>query len=185
MLLTAPGSRLSEVGIPALEAVLDATEGRGEVVLEVKNRPGEPDFDAPRERTTALLLDLLRARRGAGRRDDVVISSFDWFALDAVIADRDDPGWQGAPPRTGMLLLPGVTLLAGLSTAVESGYDEVHAPVTAVREGPQIVRRAHAVDRRVVAWTVTEPAEALEMRAAGVDAVICDDPAAVRRLLGA
>ena len=184
MLLTTNFGSLSRLEIPALEEVLDACLGRGQVVLEVKNVPGEPDFDAPRERTSQLLLDLLRGRRRAGLEDDVVISSFDWFALDLVRAQRDHPDWAGRPPRTALLTLPGIALLAGISTAVEAGYDEVHAPVEEIRQSPEMVRRARDVGRAVVAWTITSVTEAAEMRSAGVDAVICDDPATVVRALG-
>jgi glycerophosphoryl diester phosphodiesterase len=184
MLLTTGASSLSHLDIPALEQVLDVCCGQGQVILEVKNVPGEPDFDAPRERTVRLLLDLLRGRRRAGVEDDVVISSFDWFALDAVLADRDHVDWAGRPPRTALLTLPGVALLAGISTAVEVGYDEVHAPVDTVRRTPEMVRRARDVGRVVVAWTVGTAAEAVEMQSAGVDAVICDDPATVLQALG-
>jgi glycerophosphoryl diester phosphodiesterase len=184
MLITAGVSSLSHLEIPLVEEVLDVCHGRGQVVLEVKNVPGEPDFDAPRERTTQLLLDLLRGRRRAGREDDVVVSSFDWFALDCVRADSGHADWAGSPPRTALLMMSGIGLLAGLSTAVEVGYDEVHAPIETVRQAPEMVRRARDVGRAVVAWTVRTAEEAVEMQAAGVDAVICDDPAAVLRALG-
>jgi glycerophosphoryl diester phosphodiesterase len=183
-LLTATVFQLSERGIASVEAVLDAVLGRGQVVLEIKNRPGEADFDAPRERTAGLLLELLRGRRTAGLDDDVVISSFDWHALDAVRADRDHPDWAGRPPRTGMLLHWGIALSAGLATAVESGYDEVHAPVRAVRRAPDVIARAHDAGLQVVAWTVRSVATARTLRDVGVDAIICDDPAAVVRALG-
>lgn len=183
MLLTTSVSSLAQLEIPPLEEVLDLCCGRGSAVLEIKNVPGQPDFDAPRERTTHRLLETLRGRRRAGREDDVVISSFDWFALDLVRAERDHDDWAGRPPRTALLTLPGVALLAGVTTAVESGYDEVHAPVEMVRQAPEMVRRARDVGRPVVAWTVRTVAEALEMHAAGVEAVICDDPAAVVRAL--
>jgi glycerophosphoryl diester phosphodiesterase len=183
MLLTTDFASLSQLEIPAVEEVLDACHGRGQVVLEVKNVPGEADFDAPRERTSRLLLDLLRARRRVGLADDVVISSFDWFVLDLVRAQRDHPDWAGRPPRTALLTLPGIALLAGISTVVEAGYDEVHAPVEEIRRSPEMVRRARDVGRAVAAWTVRSTTEAAEMRGVGVDAVICDDPAAVVRAL--
>ena len=151
----------------------------------MKNVAGQPDFDAPTEATTHLLLELLRARRAAGRDDQVVVSSFDWFALDAVLADREHPGWAGRPPRTALLLTPGVALLAGLAICLESGYDEIHAPVWAVREAPAVVARAQAAGKQVVAWTVRRAETAVEMRRAGVDAVICDDPVAVLAALAA
>ena len=57
-------------------------------------------------------------------------------------------------------------------------------PIETIRQSPEMVRRARDVGRPVVAWTVRTVAEAQEMQAAGVDAVICDDPAAVVQALG-
>jgi glycerophosphoryl diester phosphodiesterase len=42
---------------------------------------------------------------------------------------------------------------------------------------PAAVARAHARDAAVWAWTVDDPAEAARVLAAGVDAVITNDPA--------
>jgi glycerophosphoryl diester phosphodiesterase len=45
------------------------------------------------------------------------------------------------------------------------------------------VARAHEADVRLLMWTVTDTDDALRFRDAGVDGIICDDPAAVRAAL--
>jgi glycerophosphoryl diester phosphodiesterase len=42
--------------------------------------------------------------------------------------------------------------------------------------GPASVRAAHARSAAVVAWTVRDPRDLARMDAAGVDAVVADDP---------
>jgi glycerophosphoryl diester phosphodiesterase len=42
--------------------------------------------------------------------------------------------------------------------------------------GPALVRRAHAAGAAVVAWTVDDPADLARVDAAGVDAVVSNDP---------
>lgn len=150
---------------PVLPDVLDAAAG-GRVVCEVKNVPGEPDFDAPRSGVARALVEVL-----AARSDDAVVSSFDWFSLDAV---RELDG-----PPTAFLLGFGVSLRAGVTHAREHGHAEVHPHWSAVtRRG---VEAAHEAGLRVVTWTVTSTISARRLARLGVDGLICDDPAAVVR----
>lgn len=188
---------------PRVSAVLDAVRGRGRVVVEIKNVPGEPDFDAPREQTALALLQLL-AERGAPRADrvralrtrcaggvapasgadplseavgeDVVVSSFDWFAIEAVRA-------AGGPP-TAFLLARGIAIEAGAGYAVEAGHTELHALASAILAAPAAVRQVHAVGLRLLAWGDATPDVARRLREAGVDGVICDDVPATLRALG-
>lgn len=141
-----------------VEAVLDAARGRGRVVLEVKNIPGEPDFDAPAEATAKLLLELLAGREG----DDVVVSSFDWFAIELA---------RGSVP-TGFLTPPGIAAGANLAYVVETGHAECHPHYTAVLEEPGVVAAAHEQGVRVVCWTVDDPEVAARLAELGVDAII-------------
>ena len=166
-----PVSGGAEIGADCLDAVLDAARGRGRVICEVKNKPGEADFDAPACRTAHLLVSLLASRAGAddGALDDVVVSSFDWHTLSAVRA-------LGGPP-TAFLTQPGVALSAGISYASEHGHAEVHPHWTSVTA--KGVARAHELGVRVVPWTATSTRRAQSLARIGVDGVICDDPAAV------
>ncbi len=155
---------LPEGDVPGASDVLDAGRG-GRVVCEVKNRPGDPDYDAPRAGVAHALVDLLAARGG----DDVVVSSFDWFSIDAVRL-------AGGPP-TAFLTPFGMSMRAGVAYAAEHGHAELHPHWSSVtRRG---VEKAHAAGLRVVTWTVTSPIAGRRLRRLGVDAVICDDPADV------
>jgi glycerophosphoryl diester phosphodiesterase len=160
---------------PGLEEVLDAATGR--VVLEVKNVPGEPDFDAPYEETVRLLVALLAARaaRAGARADDVVVSSADWFAAERA---RD------AGLRAAYVAAPGIALSAALAYVSDAGLAECHPHWTAVVEAPEVVAAAHAAGRAVVCWGVDDPEVARRLRDAGVDGVITDDPAAIVAGLG-
>ncbi|HVU71341.1 MAG TPA: glycerophosphodiester phosphodiesterase [Mycobacteriales bacterium] len=163
------------VGAPLLSDLLDACRGH-RVIVEIKNVPAEPDHDAPHERTAELLAGLLRERAGGadGAADDVVVSSFDWFAVERVRADL-----AGAVP-TAFLITSGVAVSAAVSYAVEAGHAELHVPVRTVLAAPaEAVARCHDAGLGLVVWTVTTLDEAKALAGAGVDGIICDDPAAV------
>ncbi|CAI7976343.1 glycerophosphoryl diester phosphodiesterase [Frankia sp. Hr75.2] len=248
-------SELASRGIPLLTEMLDVWDGRGRLILEIKNQPGQPDFDAPRERTARALIELLRARglpgssvTGAhldqatapapGAPSDVdpqlaqlaagappgpgtpfangalpangalsapgsaggpagessgssstgnpapasrsvsgiTVSSFDWFAIEAI---RD----AGLGVATAFLTMPRMSVSGGVAYARSAGHTELHAHVSAVLGVTDAVPRARRAGLRLVTWTVTDPATAIELRDAGVDGVICDDPVGVGQAL--
>ncbi|MCK9926130.1 glycerophosphodiester phosphodiesterase [Frankia sp. Mgl5] len=245
-------SELASRGIPLLTEMLDVWDGRGRLILEIKNQPGQPDFDAPRERTARALIELLRARglpgssvAGAhldqatapapGAPSDVdpqlaagappgpgapfangalsangapsapgsaggsagesngssstgnpapasqsvsgiTVSSFDWFAIEAI---RD----AGLGVATAFLTMPRMSVSGGVAYARSAGHTELHAHVSAVLGVADAVPRARRAGLRLVTWTVTDPATAIELRDAGVDGVICDDPVGVGQAL--
>lgn len=162
---------LARLAVPTVAQVLAAAGGQATVVLEVKNIPGDPDFDAPAEATAHALVDELAALP-PDERSGIVVSSFDWFALDVVRdSELDVP--------VAFLTLPLVAVKAGVSYAGDHGYAELHASVQAILDDQDSARRAHDAGVRLVAWTVSDNEVALRLRDQGVDAVICDDPAAV------
>jgi glycerophosphoryl diester phosphodiesterase len=167
-------------GIPPLHDVLDVWNRRGRLVIEIKNQPGQPDFDAPREQTARTLVDLLRDRGLTGsdavRPGAVTVSSFDWFAIEAV---RD----SGIGVTTAFLTMPRMSVNGGLAYARSAGHAELHAHTTAVLGVPDAVARARKAGVRLVTWTVTNLEAAARLRDAGVDGMICDDPAGVHRAL--
>jgi glycerophosphoryl diester phosphodiesterase len=182
-------NELAARGVPRLVEVLDAWAGRGRLVLEIKNQPGQPDFDAPRERTARLLVDLLRTRGltgpatdgepgTPGRPGSVTVSSFDWHAIEAIKA-------AGVGVATAFLTMPRMSVDAGLGYARSAGHAELHAHVASVLRAGDAVERARRAGVRLVAWTVTSVHDALTLRAAGIDGAICDDPARVVRAMAA
>lgn len=144
------------------------------VLVEVKNVPGEPDFDAPSERVARAVAALL-ARRSDGSRV-VVVSSFDWHALDAVR--------ELAPTvPTAFLTAPGVRLGAAVSHAAGHRLTEVHPHWSALVDpaAPAGLAAARAAGLRVVTWTVDDVEVARRLADEGVDGVITNDPAALMR----
>jgi glycerophosphoryl diester phosphodiesterase len=179
---------LAERQIPTLSDVLDTWAGRGRIILEIKNQPGQPDFDAPREKTARALVELLR-RRGVAQRaagasvaaavepGGITVSSFDWFAIEAI---RD----SGLAVATAFLTMPRMSVSGGLGYVRSAGHTELHAHVSAVLGVDGVAERVHAAGARLVTWTVTSAADARGLREAGVDGAICDDPAEVARTVG-
>lgn len=139
---------------------------RGRVVVEVKNIPGEPDYDGRDERAARALVALLD-----GTAYDVTVSSFDWFAIDVA---RD------AGLRTAFLSPPGIALEAALAYVTDAKHAELHAHWSSVLESPGDVAKAGVP---VVCWTVDDVEVAKALRDAGVDGVMANDPAAMLRAL--
>jgi glycerophosphoryl diester phosphodiesterase len=166
-----------ELGLPLVSDLLDTAGGRGWLVLEVKNRHGEPDFDGTTESTAglvaALLAQLPAPVPAQHAPPEVTVSSFDWRAVDLV---RHRLGDQ---VRTALLVPPVMPVGRAAGHAVRLGHPEVHVPLRTVLTRPGRVARLHGEGLTVVVWTVRTTQEALRLRDGGVDAVICDDPAAV------
>lgn len=149
--------------IPALAGVLGQVGGRGRVVLDLKPDP-EP------ERVAAAVAAAL----GAAPRADVVLSSFCPLVLAAVAAAL--PGL----PRAA-LLPDGALLSQRLAVSVHRGDAALHLPVRVVLAAPDIVASAHRNGLQVRVWTVNRLLDARLLELLGVDAVISDVPAELRR----
>jgi glycerophosphoryl diester phosphodiesterase len=150
--------------VPTLAKVLDGCRG-SLVNIEVKNLPGDPDWD-PDERAVELLAGLLEARGGA---DDVIVSSFHLPTVDRMRAL--------APQVPTGLLTFGVDPLEALDTVDSHGHQAVHPDVWSLG-GPvlgALTQRARERGLRINVWTVNDSEELRRLEAAGVDAVITDD----------
>lgn len=156
-------SARADLALDSLTDVLDAARGR--VICEVKNLPGEPDFDAPTEATAHLLVEAL-----ASRNESVTVSSFDWFAAEAA---RD------AGLRAAFLAPPGIALEATLAYVDDASLHECHPHWTSVVEQPSMVETAHEHGREVVVWTVDDADVARQMKGYGVDGLITNEVAAI------
>jgi glycerophosphoryl diester phosphodiesterase len=163
--------------VPTFREVLDALSGRVPIDVELKNVPGEPDFEPGAARLVDATLRALADADG-----DVLVSSFDPVALDAV--RRREPDLP-----TGLLLTPDVDALAGVAFARDRGHPWVLPSVAAVRRaGAELVAAARAASLRVGTWIADEPSEVVALFRSGVDAVATNDPepvaAAVREAFG-
>jgi glycerophosphoryl diester phosphodiesterase len=164
--------RAARPDIPTLDEALDACTG-ALVNVEVKNLPGERDYD-PGDRVAALVAERLLGRGG----DDVVVSSFNLATLDRY--RQLDPGRP-----TGLLTLRGFDPRDALALAADRGHAALHPDVRGLRRlAPALVERAHALGLAVHVWTVNDAARIRRLAAAGVDALITDVPDLAARALG-
>lgn len=160
--------------LATLDEALDAGAG-GLVNVELKNLPGEADYD-PDDRLAGLVAAALERR---GRRDDVLVSSFNLGILDRYRAlDPVTP--------TGLLTLWNFDVDAALTLVLERGHAALHPHARGFtsRQAAAVTRRAHDRGVRVHVWTVNQPARVRRLAAAGVDAVVTDVPDVALRALG-
>jgi glycerophosphoryl diester phosphodiesterase len=166
--LDAARSRGPRQEVPTLAEVLDTVGDRGAIDLEIKNLPGEPAFDSPRE---AVLEATLRALEESFFRGPVLISSFNWLTI-----ERSRELAPDLP--TGFLSIAAVDAHAALVYASHAGHDFVLPQTPALLEaGEGLVREAHELGVRVGTWVADEQAVLETLFGWGVDAVATNDPA--------
>lgn len=159
--------------IPTLEQVLDACAGVL-VNVEIKNLPTDADYDEA-DRVAELVADLL-ARRG--RRDDVLVSSFNLATIDRVRA-------LDASIATGFLTM--FDPLGGVAICESRGHGALHPFLGLLGADVigAIVEGAHEIGVQINVWTVNDESEMARFAVAGVDAIITDVPDVARRVLAA
>lgn len=161
--------------VPTLEEALQTVGDRGGVNLEIKNIPGEPAFDSPRE---AVLEASLEALRSSAFDGSVLVSSFNWLTIERC---RDLA--PGVP--TGFLSIAAVDAHAALVYVKRSGHDFVLPQTPALLQaGPELVEEAHADGVRVGTWVADDPDVLATLFSWGVDVVACNDPAAAIAVRG-
>jgi len=153
--------------IPTLDEALEACAGMI-VNVEVKCLPWEPDSDAGDRAVVRAVVDLLQRAEHVPLAD-VIVSSFDLGAVDAVraLAPELATGW----------LTTGQEVKAAAAMASEHGHPWLNADRTvALRTAPGDVDEAHRLGVRVNVWTVDDPAHMTALAAAGADAIITNTP---------
>jgi glycerophosphoryl diester phosphodiesterase len=152
--------------IPDLDAVLDVCAGLV-VNIEVKNLSIDPDRD-PEERTAIAVANVVRRRR---LHANAVVSSFSMASLDAVRSIDDSI-------TTARLTLPQGDQSALAAKALGRVHRVFHPHCAGV--SAELVETLHSQGMRITPWAVDDVATFEAMAGLGVDAVITDDPAAVR-----
>ncbi len=158
--------------IPTLAEVLDCCHG-SLVNVEIKNLPGDEDYDESEQAADAVV-DLLAARRG---RDEVLVSSFNPASIARVHAlDASIP--------TALLTMSD-ELIDALERCVVGGHVALHPwyPFVDDAVAADLVPRAHDRGIAVNVWTVNDEAEIARFARAGIDAVITDVPEMARRVV--
>lgn len=155
--------------IPTLAEALEVVGALGGGVdVEIKNLPGEPDFEPGAERTLEATLVALREARFPG---SVVISSFNPATI------RRSAELAPEVP-IGLLIIDAVDPFDALGAAIEETYAFILPSVASlVDAGPQLVQSAHEAGVRVGAWTADDPGTVRRLLEWEVDAVATNDPA--------
>jgi glycerophosphoryl diester phosphodiesterase len=167
--LDASGGRGPRVEVPTLREVLELLTGKVGVDIEVKNTPGEPSFDSPREAVAEEVVALLHDIEFQG---DVLVSSFNWLSIERI---RElDPGIV-----TGFLTTAALDPWASLAYAKSRAHTYVLPQASVVYEaGEPFIRAVHEEGLLVGTWTVDDPVAIEQLFRMGVDAIATNDPAA-------
>jgi glycerophosphoryl diester phosphodiesterase len=153
--------------VPTLHETLELVSGRIGIDVEIKNIPGEPDFDGQGQPVVEAVLEALTA---VGFTGPVMVTSFNPWSV-AWARERE--------PQliTGLLTDPGVEAPVALAFAREQGHPWVlpfSGMVTAA--GPSWPADVHALGMSLGTWVVDDPTAALALMRSGVDAVATNDP---------
>ncbi len=158
------------VEVPTLAEVLSLLSGRAAVDIEVKNIPGEPDFDPEAETVVEATVRVLEASGFAGL---ALVSSFNPRSIARARELAPDV-------PTGLLTIEGVDARTALGYASEQGHPWALPQSKAVfAAGEGFVREAHRLGMRVGTWIVDEPRRAVEALRWGIDVVATNDPATI------
>ncbi len=166
--------RAAHPEIPSLDEAL-AVLGDLVVNVEIKNSPMDAGYDPAHEMAEAIARWVARH----DIYDRVIVTSFNPDTVAAVrIADDTI--------TTGQLVDIGFDLARGVGAIADAGHSWV-APWVAdvVVNAEAIIGLAHAAGVRMVTWTADDPADIATLAAAGVDAIISNDPAATLRVIEA
>jgi glycerophosphoryl diester phosphodiesterase len=166
--LDASGGTATGARVPTFQEVLGAlTNGVG-LDVEIKNLPGEPAFDSPKE---ALVERVLGSIRDSGFAGPLLVSSFNWLSIERARALAPDV-------PTGFITSAMIDPWAALVYARSHGHAFLLPQAGALLEaGPSFIDASHDAGVLVGAWTVDEPESVERLFAMGVDAVATNDPA--------
>jgi glycerophosphoryl diester phosphodiesterase len=155
---TVPGTR-----VPTLDDVFAlAPRGDFHFNVETKMSPEHPEYTPDPDRFARLVIDSVRQHRLESR---VILQSFDFRTLAAAA--------RLAPEIRRAALYSGVSrdLVAMTREAQATILSPHYSLVTA-----HVVTQAHAAGFSVIPWTANDATTWAKLAAAGVDAIITDDP---------
>lgn len=163
-----PGGEAARV--PTLDEALRCCSGRVAIDVEIKNLPGEPDFQPDRQDAVEATVRAIES----GFSGPAMISSFNPLAL-----AHSRSVAPGIP--TGLLTDTGVEARAALQFAGAEGHRWVLPFVDRVLDAPGLAEEVHEAGLRLGVWITDDPAAAVRLWRLGADAVATNDPAPVAR----
>lgn len=157
--------------VPSLAEALEACEGLI-VNIELKNMPGEPDFD-PANAVADRVVNIVKK---LGFESNVLVSSFNLSSINRV---------RTLEPliQTAWLLFDIGTIDEQITQACERGHVAINPPAS--RTNASMIAAAHAQGLRVNVWTVDDPVRMEELIVDGVDGLITNVPDVARRTVTA
>jgi glycerophosphoryl diester phosphodiesterase len=165
--LDASRGRGEPVHVPTFREALELLSGRVGVNAEIKNLPGEPAFDFPREAAVEAVLGHLTE---TGFQGSVLVSSFNWLSIERCRELAPDV-------PTGFLTTAAIDPWAALVYARANGHGYVLPQAPALLDaGEPFVQEAHSDGVRVGTWTVDDPEVIDRLFVMGVDAVATNVP---------
>lgn len=158
---TVPGTR-----IPTLDEVFAlASKGNFRFNIETKIDPRRPQLTPPPDEFTRRVLAMIRKHHLESR---VILQSFDFRTLREM---------KKLAPEIALSALYAGEPRSFVEIAKEAGANIFSPEYRLVTAGS--VKAAHAAGLTVVPWTANQPADWDRLIAAGVDAIITDDPEAL------
>lgn len=167
------GQGLTVPSFDDLAAILQPIHWRVAANIEIKDL-AEYGIDE----TDRLVTSLVSLMQELELTDRITVSSFSSGAIDVVKA-------IDASVMTALLCRPAAEVPVQLATVLDGGHFALHLHHSSLagKPAPELVRWIHDAGVDVNVWTVNDPDRWRSLIAAGVDGIITDDPAGLRRVL--
>lgn len=168
------------IHVPTLREVLDwhaTLPCQPRLSIEIKNIPGEANFDPIGNKIATVLVPMLQSY---GLADRAVVQSF--WPLSLSIVKRMEPRLKTQFLSTSTNLEPAI---ANLAVVIASGFDISAPNYDAPLVQSTYITSAHAAGKAVIPFTVDSAADQRSVAALGVDGLITNFPAcALQQLRG-
>lgn len=178
-------AELAAAGVATMNEVLAALPAGVAVNIDVKTIIDDA-VDPPAERTYARVAEVLREHRGTRR---FLVSSFDPSVVAYLAGQRQSVGDVALGLITGIDFpaqhaIPAAACLGLDAVCLHTGTLNLHRDrgARAVLTPERIIETAHRAGLEVLTWS-PGPAEAVQLAAAGVDAVCVNDIPGVQAAL--